>query len=295
MIHLPCLDTFALGLERLQDVAWSPDGAALAVGGDTAIAVISPEARPVWRAAARYVARVVWSPDGGWLAAGEAYGHLVMRSAGSSDAIWSEIMPTTIGIEDLAWSRDSTELAAAIGDEHAVLFLEPSTGDERRRLSAGDRWEPVSVAFSPDGRRVATGAVKDAIRIWNADTGAMLVRGPFVGACPWGLAWSPDGRLLAAADLDGSVRICDPADGSVLSSFVTGQKEAHLIDWAPDGRAIVVTSTACADAFLYEAASGAGPRVLSGHRDVVRRAAFSPDGGQIATASFDGTLRLWKV
>lgn len=115
-----------------------------------------------------------------------------------------------------------------------------------------------SVAFTPDGRRVASGNEDGKVRVWDAGTGELLQT--LTGHTGWalGLAISPDGAILASGDASAN-RSCE-----------------------------------CA-VRLWDLATGQSLRTLSGHTAGVWSVAFSPDGLTLASGSWDGTVRLWQV
>src|SRR5262249_17111723 len=109
-------------------------------------------------------------------------------------------------------------------------------------------------------------------------------------------AWSHDSRRVFLSEQNRS-EIRDVATGERVASL--GEGSEGLGGFSPDNRRLLVLYPAYSKevkyARLYDAHNGSKLAVLEGHEEVVVSAAFSPDGGRIATASWDGTARVWDA
>ena len=92
-----------------------------------------------------------------------------------------------------------------------------------------------SVSLSPDGTRVASGARDQTVRIWNADTGALLHTLDGHDGRVRSVVFSPDGARLASADGEGVVRIWDPATGAPVTTFDKEQGQYYFVTYNDDG------------------------------------------------------------
>jgi WD40 repeat protein len=155
---------------------------------------------------------------------------------------------------------------------------------------AHDDWV-LSVAFSPDGTRLATGSRDSTARLWDLTTGRELVRFTHNNTV-MRVAFSPDGAQLATACLDRSARLWQPATGGELARF-THQGGVNGVAFSPNA-ARLASASDDSTARLWDLDSG---RELARfiHEKGVDGVAFSPDGARLATGSKDETARLWDL
>ncbi len=166
------------------------------------------------------------------------------------------------------------------------------------------RHEVNTVAFAPDGRRMATGGDDRKIRIWDV---TRPHRPKTVATVPGdqpedieSLAYSTDGRILVSGAYDGSVRIWDTTAGDtpeLLIGFPAHREAVFRSVLSPDGQTLA-TASADNTVGLWDVSRPRSPRrlkSLTGHTATVGAVAFAPDGRTVASASEDGRTALWDV
>ncbi|MEA5515388.1 NB-ARC domain-containing protein [Nodularia sp. UHCC 0506] len=152
----------------------------------------------------------------------------------------------------------------------------------------------LSLAFSHNGKLLATGDVNGEIHLWQIDNGQAVLR--CKGHAGWvhSISFSPDGKMLCSASSDHTVKLWDVFDGSCLKTLTGHHQRVRSVAFSPDGKIIASGSSDATIRFWYTN-SGECFQVLSGHENFVWSVAFSPDGRMIASGSEDKSIKLWDV
>jgi hypothetical protein len=159
---------------------------------------------------------------------------------------------------------------------------------------SGHGWNTSGVAFAPDGQRLATASYDDTARLWDAETGAELLRLDGHTGSVYAVAFSPDGRRMLTGSGDDTARIWDAESGAELLRLDGHQGWVKAVAFSPDGRR-VLTGSADHTTRLWDTETGAELLRFEGHQSWVKAVAVSPDGRRLLTGSLDATARLWDA
>jgi WD40 repeat protein/serine/threonine protein kinase len=209
------------------------------------------------------------------------------------------------GVRALALDGDGQLLASLLMDGTLALWRLGDTPSEPVRLREYGRTsvEPNALAFSPDGRTLASIVEPYALAVW--DRSVLLTATPSDppqptfsfeghGARVQSVGFSPDGRRVVSTALDHTARVWNLDAASDPPLVLEHGYFVHAAAFDPSGRRLL---TACGDthAYLWDLDAPSEPKLLTGATGEIRDVEFSPDGKLAAAASMDGTLHIWPV
>ncbi|MDF5727192.1 MAG: NB-ARC domain-containing protein [Rhizonema sp. PD38] len=164
------------------------------------------------------------------------------------------------------------------------------------------------VAFSPDGKLLATGDAEGGLRLWQVANGQLLLNFEGHVGWVWSVAFHPDGQTLASCSSDKTIRLWDARTGECLKILQGHTSSIWSVAFSPDGQRIASGGDE-PTVRLWDTSTGEC-RHLAGHTGRIITVAFSPispttelngnqstTGGEqiLASGSEDSTLRLWSV
>ena len=151
-----------------------------------------------------------------------------------------------------------------------------------------------SVAFSPDGRTLASGGFDNNIRLWDVADGKAIrvLRGHADAVIS--VAFGRYGLTLASGCLDKTIKLWDVDRGMVLRTLEGHTGIVESVAFSPDGRTLA-SGSLDKTTKLWDVARGTVARTFEGHTGIVESVMFSPDGRTLASGSDDNTIKLWDV
>ncbi|MCP5116036.1 MAG: WD40 repeat domain-containing protein, partial [bacterium] len=150
-----------------------------------------------------------------------------------------------------------------------------------------------SVAWSPDGTRLAVGSGDNSVYVLTPE-GRVLWRGRGHTQNVWSVAWSPDGRRMASGSQDNTVRLWDATTGTSLLTAEGHTDSVYAVAWSPAGRRLASGSY---DKIVrvWDPTNGNLLAQFNGHQSAVEGVAWSPDGLRLASAAWDETVAIWDA
>ena len=293
----------------IRSIAFNPDGSIMASGSqDNTIILWNMKTRQPLKKLSGHLkslTSVAFSPDGKTLASSSEDTTIILWDVEKGQAIGQPLSGHSRSVRSVVFSPDGKTLASG-GDDGKIILWDVKTGDTVGEMQI-EYIDPVfmvkvpssvlSVAFSPDGKRLASGDKGKNVTLWNVKTGQptqTLSRHLDIVRT---LTFSPDGNTLASGSADRTIILWDVETGQFRDQLLGHSLLINSLSFSPDGGTLA-SGSGDATIILWDM-NLRRPLSRSLSRDTdfvpILSIAFSPDGKTLASGSYDQSIILWDV
>jgi WD40 repeat protein len=290
--------------DAIEELTFSPDGQWLVTAGDDAALriwdVLSGDLLHEYTGFSGVVGGVTFSPDGTYFAFTDGSLHVWRLGVdivdGESTIVNEEIFTIPSALSD-RFSPDGKTIAAPSGSAtsgNVIKLWDATTGRELLTLAGHTGWV-MGLAFSPDGKSLASTSLDGTVKVWSLSPGdeMVTVSGPGAGFGTR-VAYNPNGQEYITSGGDGTATLWNADTGEARLTLTGHELEVLSVAFSPDGTRFA-TGSLDGTAIVWDTAGGRKLLTLAGHEFGVRDIAFSPDGRLVATGGFDGTAKVWDA
>jgi len=246
-----------------------------------------------------YVCSVRWIKEGNYLAVGNSSGEVQLWDVENMKR--SRVMPGHDSrVASLAWNQYILSSGARAGD---IVHHDVRVASHVVARVQGHSQEVCGLAWSPDGRTLASGGNDNLLNLWSAEGGECYSGGTprhvltqhqaAVKAVAW-CPWQPHVLASGGGTADRTIRLWNTSNGTLLNTIDTKSQVCSLV-WAGEYRELVSShGYANNEVVIWRYPAMERTAELLGHTERVLHTALSPDGSTLVSAGADETLRLWR-
>ncbi len=274
-------------------LAFQPNGTALASGSEDKTCVLwnFPEGT-ILKTIAGYtngVQAVFYTPEGTYFCTGSNKyikiftpgGEYVNTYPGPATYIWS-----------LSYNAITNQVVAGSYEKN-IRMVNFATG----KLSfsfMGHLKNALAVAFSPDGKLLASGSLDQTVKIWDLASKKVIETCTGHGGNIYCVMFTADSKKVISASNDNSIRIWNVESGKNVMNLSDHTKGVACMALSPDGN-YLISGSYDTNIKLWELSSGECIYTFSGHSEAVNAIAFHPEGKSFASGSGDKTIMIWEL
>ena len=239
---------------------------------------------------------LAFSPDGQRLASGDINGTICVWNVPTGKLL--ALLNHGEEVNSLVFSPNGNRLVS--GGDPSIKVWDTATWKEFP-APRGHKRVVKGMAFSSDGRLLASGSTDGTVKIWEVSTWQELwTLAPHLGMV-LDVAFSPDGSQIAAASGnyfntgdDCEIKIWNAATGKLMQTLGGHNGGVFKLAFSPDGKRLATTGAEDATIKIWDVANGIEALTLRGHSDAPWGIAFSRDGRSLYSAGADHTIRVWN-
>lgn len=241
-----------------------------------------------------------FSRDGSKIVSGDADGSIRIWDSQSGESLLNLENGHDGMVGSVVFTADGRQVVSA-GQDEMTKFWDALTGDMLRAIAKHDDGKKTfsdgnhKVVFSPDGKTFATSlGWNSKVTVRSFPDGNLIHSLHASDYYVEDIAFSPDGRFLATGTRDLLIKFWDVRTGAEARS-IRGDGWFGCLAFSPDGKRIATPKGRLGEIKIWDTEHSHEALTLRGHTGEISRLAFSPDGRRLASASRDGTVRIWDA
>ena len=195
---------------------------------------------------------------------------------------------------ELRFLDDHRIVVGGTAEKRGMVSIWSLTGELERQFEA-HRYAIAAIAVSDDGQWLATGSSDKKLRVWKTEDWSLASTGEGHEAAISAIDFSADSTQIATGSTDETVKLWSRESGELIANVLDFGAEVHAVAFDPTRPQLAIGGHASEIQLASLDAPSRAPKQLTGHSHFVRQLEFSSDGKLLVSASFDRTVRLWRM